>query len=89
MALGIINLAEEGLWQIPSPDYLSLQVLIRSNEILKSRVVNEEELKLESSMENAHLGITPEVDIKYVEKGHCIADEDYKKNLLERNPRLI
>ena len=43
-----------GAFEIPPPEYVSVQVIMRSNDILSSVGISEEELKLVPCIDNSY-----------------------------------
>ena len=76
-------------WLPYEEDYLQVQVIMRSNDILASTVVEEEELKLEPCTENAYYEALPDSEKAFVQAGVCVDDDDYGKTNLVGNPDSV
>ena len=74
------------VWHTPQPEYVSIQVFMRSHDVTKTDDVKEEELRLELCKENSYRETAPEQDRVYIDTGLCILDEDYEKANLYASP---
>ena len=75
MAFAMFN-PDTGTFEIPPPEFLTVQVFMRSNDISSNAGILEEELKLVSCAGNSYHDFVPDSEKGYVLAGACIDEED-------------
>ena len=76
-------------WLLHQEDYLQVQVIMRSSDIVASTVVEEEELKLELCTENAYYEGLSDGEKAFVQAGVCVDDDEYGKTNLVGAPGSV
>ena len=76
----------ESVWHTPPPEYISIQVFMRSNDEASTDEADAEELRLESCEENSYRETVSEEHKPHIDTGLCVTDEDYEKVNLHAAP---
>ena len=88
LAIGMFTVGES-VWHTPSPEYISIQVFMRSNDEASTDEADAEELRLESCEENSYRETVSEEHKPHIDTGLCVTDEDYEKANLHAAPDNI